>query len=295
MSARPILTVDVEEWFHVCGHADYSDPRTWDARPSRVEQGVERILALLAPTESRATFFVLGWIARKSPGVVRRIVDAGHEIGCHGDLHRRVGEMSPGEFRADVVRSRDVLQDLLGRRVTAFRAPEWSMRTTDNPAFAILVEEGFALDSSLVDAPPVGVAGNPTRPVVIRTPSGPILEVPPLLGTFFFQRALWGGGVCMRMTRFSRVNAAVERSLADGISPVLYCHPWEFDEAHPPMPGLTLVERLVKFAGRRRTEERLKVWLKRHTLVPISSVAVSPARSSREDGSSKVETQGEAA
>jgi polysaccharide deacetylase family protein (PEP-CTERM system associated) len=273
VTPRPVLTVDVEDWFHICGHARYSDPGTWDARPSRVEEGVERILGLLAPTASKATFFVLGWVARKAPGIVRRIADAGHEIGCHGDLHRRVPEMRPEEFRADVARSRDVLQDLLGRRVTAFRAPEWSMKTTANPALAILVEEGFALDSSLVDAPPVGVAGNPTRPVVIRTPSGPILEVPPLMGTFFFRRAMWGGGVCMRMTRFSRVNGAIDRALADGVSPVLYCHPWEFDDAHPPMPGLAVVERLVKFAGRRRTEDRLKVWLSRHTFAPISSVA----------------------
>lgn len=203
--------------------------------------------------------------------------------------------MSREEFRADVVRSRDVLQELLGRRVTAFRAPEWSMQSTVNPALAILVEEGFALDSSLVDAPPVGVAGNPTGPVLIRTSSGPILEVPPLVGTFFFQRALWGGGVCMRMTRFSRVNAAVERALADGSSPVLYCHPWEFDEAHPPMPGLTLVERLVKFAGRRRTEERLKVWLARHTFAPISSVSASQAGMLEEDRSLEVNRRGEAA
>jgi hypothetical protein len=135
------------------------------------------------------------------------------------------------------------------------------------------VEEGFAIDSSLVDAPPLGVPGNPSRPVLIRTPSGPILEVPPLTGTFFLRRALWGGGVCSRMTRFSRVNAAVERSLAEGTPPVLYCHPWEFDDHHPPMRGLSVVERLVKFAGRRRTEERLKVWLSRHAFAPISSVA----------------------
>ena len=295
VSVKPVLTVDVEDWFHICGHAEYAEPRTWDARPSRVEGGVERILGLLAPTPSRATFFVLGWVARKVPGIVRRIADAGHEIGCHGDLHRRVAEMSPEEFRADVVRSRDVLQDLLGRRVTAFRAFEWSMRTTANPALAILVEEGFALDSSIVDAPPVGVAGNPTRPVVIRTPSGPILEVPPLLGTFFFRRALWGGGVCMRLTRFSRVNRAIERALADGSSPVLYCHPWEFDDAHPSMPGLTIVERLVKFAGRRRTEKRLKVWLAGHTFAPISTVTVSQTAMSEEDRSLKVNRLGEAA
>lgn len=285
----------MEDWFHVCGHPLYGDPATWEARPSRVEKGVDRILALLAPTPSRATFFVLGWAARKAPGMVRRIAGAGHEVGCHGDLHRRVFELTPEEFREDVVRSRETLQEILGCRVTSYRAPEWSMRTTDNPALAVLVEEGFAVDSSLVDAPPVGVPGNPKRPVVIRTSSGPILEVPPLMGTFFLRRAMWGGGVCMRMSQFRRVNAAFEHSLAAGVPPVLYCHPWEFDDDHPRMPGLSVVQRLVKFAARRRTEERLKVWLTRQTFVPISSVRAAPAESSEEHLPLKVKTQAEAA
>jgi peptidoglycan-N-acetylglucosamine deacetylase len=284
----PVLTVDVEDWFHVCGHPLYGDPATWEVRPSRVEKGVDRILALLEPTPSRATFFVLGWVARRSPATVRRIAAAGHEVGCHGDLHRRLFEMTPAEFREDVVRSRETLQGILGRRVTSYRAPEWSMRTMENPALAVLVEEGFAVDSSLVDAPPVGVPGNPTRPVVIGTPSGPILEVPPLMGSFFLRRAMWGGGVCMRMSRFRRVNAAFERALAAGVPPVLYCHPWEFDDEHPPMPGLSLVGNLVRFAGRRRTEERLRVWLAGHTFAPISSVTASqPARAEEVDSSNE--------
>ncbi len=283
MPVRPVLTVDVEDWFHVCGHPAYGEPCTWDARPSLVEQGVERILSLLAPTSSRATFFVLGWVARRAPGLVRRIAAAGHEVGSHGDLHRRVFEMTPREFRKDVVRSRDTLQEILGRRVTSHRAAEWSMRTPDNPALAVLVEEGFVVDSSLVDAPPVGVPGNPARPMLLGTPSGPILEVPPLMGTFFLRRAIWGGGVCMRMSRFRRVGAALERSLAAGVPPVLYCHPWEFHEEHPSMPGLSLVGRLVRFAGRRRTESRLKAWLARHTFVPISAVTAEPAETSEEN------------
>jgi polysaccharide deacetylase family protein (PEP-CTERM system associated) len=295
VSVRPVLTVDVEDWFHVCGHPLYGDPATWGGRPSRVEEGTDRILSILAPTPSRATFFVVGWVARRSPGLVRKIAAAGHEIGCHGDLHRRVFELTTEEFRTDVVRSRDTLEEILGRRVTCFRAPEWSMRTPGNPALAVLVEEGFALDSSIVDAPPVGLPGNPTRPTVVRTPSGPILEVPPLMGTFFLRRAIWGGGVCMRMTRFRRVNHAVERGLAAGVPPVLYCHPWEFDDDHPPMPGLSFVGTLVRFAGRRRTEDRLRAWLARHTFVPISAVTASQAEPPEERLSPNVKRQGAAA
>jgi Domain of unknown function (DUF3473) len=91
------------------------------------------------------------------------------------------------------------------------------------------------------------------------------------VGTFFFRKALWVGGVCSRLTRESRVNAAIARSLAEGVRPVLYCHPWELDDAHPPMKGLTVVQRLVKFAGRRRTESRLARLMKRYRFEPISA------------------------
>ena len=181
---------------------------------------------------------------------MRRIADAGHEIACHGDRHRRVFEMSRANSARTSGESRDSLQEIVGKPVTSFRAPEWSMRSARNPAFAVLAEEGFTLDSSLTTAPPVGEPSNPERPATIETASGPILEVPPLMGTFFGFRAMWGGGVCARLTRESRVSAAIERALADGVPPVLYAHPWEFDDAHPPMPGLSPVERLVHFAGR---------------------------------------------
>jgi polysaccharide deacetylase family protein (PEP-CTERM system associated) len=261
----------VEDWFHVCGHRAYSDPDTWAGREKRVHVGVERILALLDGSGSTATFFVLGWIARQSPALVRRIAGAGHEIACHGDRHRRIFEMTLEELREDLQESRDSLQGIVGKPVTSFRAPEWSMKSAANPAFAVLAEEGFTLDSSLTTAPPVGEPSNPERPATLETASGPILEVPPLMGTFFGFRAMWGGGVCARLTRESRVSAAIERALADGVPPVLYAHPWEFDDAHPPMPGLSPVERLVHFAGRTRTEGRWRRLLSRYRFRPISS------------------------
>jgi polysaccharide deacetylase family protein (PEP-CTERM system associated) len=280
----PILTVDVEDWFHVCGHPGYADPASWSTREGRVHVGTERILALLAGTASRATFFVLGWIARRSPALVRRIAEAGHEVACHGDIHRRVSGMTLGEFREDVCRSRDTLQDALGRSVTAFRAPEWSILRADNPALRVLVEEGFTIDSSLTTAPPVGDPANPARPTVLGTAAGPILEVPPLMGTFFGWRAIWGGGVCSRLTREGRVADAIERSLTAGVPPVLYAHPWEFDHEHPKMPGLSRVQRLVHFAGRARTEERWARWLKRWTFEPISSARFEEHREISSNG-----------
>ena len=284
----PILTVDVEEWFHVCGDPVYGEAATWPGRAARVEGCVDRLLALLAGSGSRATFFVLGWVARTYPGLVRRIAGAGHEIACHGDLHRRVFEMSVDQFRDDVRRAKELLEQQLGAPVTAFRAPEWSMRSVSNPALSVLVEEGFRLDSSLVAAPPVGELTNPTRPALLQTPSGPILEVPPLTGSFFFRRAILGGGVCSRLSRCARIEELMERELEAGAAPVLYLHPWELDEAHPPM-RLSPLASLVHFAGRRRTGDRLAEWIGRHRFVPISSAlerAAGPARPAPPAGAS---------
>lgn len=270
MSLAPILTVDVEEWFHVCGNPLYADPATWDGRAKRVHVGVERALTILAGTSSRATFFVLGWVARRSPSLVRRIAQAGHEVGCHGDSHRRLFEMTLPEVREDVRRAKGTLEEILGASVDSYRAPEWSMRSASSPALAVLVEEGFTLDSSLAPAPPVGELGNPRRPVWLPTAAGPILEVPPLTGRFFGRPALMGGGVCSRLSREGRVAAMVEASLRSGVPPVLYCHPWELDDEHPPM-RLSGIDWLVHFGGRRRTGPRLERLLERYRTVPIGA------------------------
>lgn len=268
-SPRLVLTVDVEEWFHVCGHPVYDDPARWESFPSRVVPSTERVLDLLAKASSRATFFVLGWVARRQPGLVRRIAAAGHEVGCHGDLHRRAFSMTAGEFRADLRAARASLEDASGAAVTAFRAPEWSLRSTASPHLATLVEEGFRVDSSLLAVPPIGDIGNPLRPTVLPTPAGDLLEVPPLVGTFFGQPAMLGGGWTSRLSRESRVAACVDAALARGDSPVLYLHPWEVDEAHPPME-LSPIARLVHFGGRGRVVPRLVRLLARHRSVSLA-------------------------
>ena len=267
--ARLVLTVDVEEWFHVCGHPTYDRPDRWDSFPSRVVPSTERILSLLEGTSSRATFFVLGWIARRHPGLVQRIAAAGHEIGCHGDLHRRANTMSPDEFRADLRAARAALEAAADVRVTAYRAPEWSLRTTASPHLATLAGEGFTIDSSLLAVPPIGDLGNPLRPTVLHTQAGDLLEVPPLVGTFLGQPAMLGGGWTSRLSREARVAAAADELLARGESPVFYLHPWEVDEEHPRMQ-LSPVARLVHFGGRGRVVPRLTRLLERHRSASLS-------------------------
>lgn len=258
-----VLTVDVEEWFHVCGHPVYDVPEAWETFVSRVVPSTERILDLLDQTSSHATFFVLGWVARRHPGLLERIVDAGHEVGCHGDLHRRANTMTEQEFRADLLAARAALEEACGVSPTAYRAPEWSLRSASSPHLSTLVEEGFRVDSSLLAVPPIGDPGNPLRPTVLATSAGDLLEVPPLVGTLFGWPAMLGGGWTSRFSREARVAAAVEAALAKGDSPVLYLHPWEVDPEHPPME-LSPIARLVHFGARGRVVPRLSRLLSRH-------------------------------
>ena len=268
-AARLVLTVDVEEWFHVCGHPTYDVPERWESFPSRVVPATERILDLLARTSSRATFFVLGWIARRHPALVREIAAAGHEVACHGDLHRRANGMTVEEFRADLRAARASLEEACGVRPTAYRAPEWSLLSTTSPHLPTLVEEGFRVDSSLLAVPPIGDVANPVRPTLLHTRAGDLLEVPPLVGTFFGQPAMLGGGWTSRLSREARVTAAAEEALARGLSPVFYLHPWEVDDEHPPM-DLPPVARLVHFGGRGRVVPRLNRLLSRFRSVPLA-------------------------
>ena len=120
----------------------------------------------------------------------------------------------------------------------------------------------------------MGEISNPSRPALLQTSAGPILEVPTLSGSFFFRRAILGGGVCSRLSRFSRVEALMAREMRSGVAPVLYLHPWELDEKHPPM-RLSVVGTLVHFAGRLRTRERLIELVARYRFVPISSATAS--------------------
>ena len=268
MTSRPVLTIDFEEWFHVCGHPVYAEPLHWARFEQRVHETAQILLSILEAGGAKATFFVLGWVARNHPALIRRISAAGHEIACHGDLHRRVFDMTHTEFREDLRRSKLTLEDLCSRPVTAFRAPEWSVRTPANPAFEILVEEGFTIDSSLLGVPPVGPRDLPRTPFVIETPGGSLLEIPPLAGTFLKIPAMMGGGWTSRISREARVVKAIEKALERGEFPLLYFHPWEFDPAHPRME-LDFIPRLVHFAGTSRVPGRLARLLGRFSFVTL--------------------------
>jgi polysaccharide deacetylase family protein (PEP-CTERM system associated) len=180
------LTVDVEDYFQVTAFERHVSRRDWDSFPSRVVDSTRRLLHLLAAEQVQATFFVLGWVANRFPDLVREIHSAGHEIGSHSYWHRLAYHLTPEAFRADLVESRDVLQDIIGESVTAFRAPSFSITRRSLWALEILASEGFTTDSSIfpIRHDRYGIPNASPRVHVLSTPAGSLREFPPSVVRF---------------------------------------------------------------------------------------------------------------
>ena len=270
--APRVLTIDAEDWFHVCGDGYYSDPRRWEGFAPRIETTLTALLDALDGGRHRATIFVLGWVARRYPGLVAEAARRGHEIGVHGDLHQRADEMSPNEFREDLLRARESVESAAGVRSTSYRAAEWSIRESSAEALRILAAEGFACDASMMPVPPLGPPDGPVRPCRIAGNGWALTEVPPLTGRAFGRRLPMGGAWPFRVLSEKKLADAEESFRADGLPAVFTLHPWEVDPAHPPMEGLSPLARTVHFLGLSGWPERLRRWLERDRCVALSDV-----------------------
>ena len=168
---RHHFTVDVEEYFQVSALERYVPYAQWESMETRVESSVDRLLEMLATAGAGGTFFTLGWIAERHPAMVRRIVDAGHELASHGWRHRRVTTLGPTEFRESVRRSKAVLEDIGGVAVRGYRAPSFSIVADRFWAYDILLEEGYRYDSSFYPGRG-GHAAGPRTPHAQRRAAG---------------------------------------------------------------------------------------------------------------------------
>ena len=235
------ITVDVEEWFHICGPVAAVAFERWPSLPSRVVETTRLLLEDLDRAAARATFFVVGWIADRHPELIAEIAGAGHEIGSHSHLHQRVYELQPETFREDLRHSVTTLDDSGAPGVRAFRAPEWSINDRSLWALEVLASEGFATDASMAPVKLVGSVMYPRRPHARLTACGPILEMPPLVADRFGQVVPLGWGWGLRMSSPRRVLSTLEAANRSGVPGVLTVHPWEID---PDPPRVSLPPRL---------------------------------------------------
>ncbi len=267
------FTVDVEDWFQVSACEEAIPREEWDRVPSRVHLGLGRLLDLLERAEVRGTFFVLGWIAERFPGLVAEIRRRGHELGCHSHEHRLVHGMAPEEFRADLRRALDAIEAAAGVRPRLYRAPSFSIGRRNPWALRVLAEEGIEIDSSLfpVRHDRYGVPGAPPGPWRPAEAGGRLVEMPPAtVGIGRFRLPCAGGGY-LRLYPLALTVAAVRAIERAGRPAVVYVHPWELDPDQPP-PPLGPVARWRHRVGLGRTVRRVEVLLSRFRFASLGEV-----------------------
>jgi len=242
-----VLTFDIEDWFHILEHEPTADMAAWPRFESRIRAGTERILAALERRGVKATFFCLGWVAEHHPGVVRAIADAGHEVGSHSYAHAMVHAQTPAEFEEDLERSLGVLGTLLGRPVTSYRAPGYSITARTPWAFEVLARNGIQTDASLFPTWRMhgGFRGAMRRPGWIETSEGRIREFPMTVTTVMGHDVPFSGGGYFRLCPSRIAHALVRREPYV----MTYFHPRDFDRGQPLIPGLSSLRHARTYVG----------------------------------------------
>lgn len=268
---RNALSVDLEDWYHICGVEGYSDPRRWDAYENRIIRNTEKILALLDKYDIRATFFVLGYIAEREPDLILDIRERGHEIATHGFYHRRIFEMSEQEFEDDVRESVSVLSSITKERVLGFRAPEWSVRKETPWALGVLRKMGILYDSSMVPLTRMGSREFPWYPIKLDTEHGKIWEFPLSTIRLFSERIPFSGGLPLRLVPYFYIVSTIRKMNRQGLPALVYIHPWEFDSEQP-LIELPLSRRFMHYFNVKATPVKAEGLFSHFSFAPIREV-----------------------
>lgn len=259
-----IISVDVEDYFHVEAFSHVVSRDSWEQYPSRVEQNTRVLLDLFDEAGVQGTFFILGWVAERHRRLVREIADRGHEIGSHSYWHRLIYNLTPDEFRADTIRARDCIEQAAGQPILGYRAPSFSIISKSAWALDILSETGIRYDSSVFPMrhDTYGVPEAPRGPFQVMTSSGPILEFP--MATFRIGQSPnfpVGGGGYLRMLPFWYTRFGVTSMCKEGLPVISYIHPWEVDPEQPRIAA-PLKSKIRHYTNLSKTSDRLKALLK---------------------------------
>jgi polysaccharide deacetylase family protein (PEP-CTERM system associated) len=244
---RNALTFDVEEYFQAEAFARVVRAAEWPGQPSRVARSTSRLLDQLEHHGVSATFFVLGWVAERQPALVREIQKRGHEVACHGHAHRLIYAMERSEFRDDVRRAKQTIEDIIGAPINGYRAPTFSVVRDSLWALDVLAEEGFRYDSSIfpIRHDRYGIPGAPRFPHRIQLPGGgTMVEFPVTTVRLAGQHLPFCGGGYFRLAPYPMIRAGLRRvNQRERMPGIVYLHPWEMDPEQPRLP----IGRLARF------------------------------------------------
>ena len=256
------MTVDVEDYFQVSAFESTVRRDQWDGFEQRVDRNTRSILELFARYDIHATFFTLGWVAEKFPELVRDIAAAGHEVASHGWQHTRVNTQRPEDFRADIMRTRALLQDISGQPVCGYRAASYSIGNSEAWAWSELADAGYTYSSSIV---PIShdLYGIPDAPrFAFTTAQGRLLEIPITTIPIAGRNINCGGGGWFRLFPYPFSRWALRRvNSSDHEAGIFYFHPWEIDPDQPRPEGLGLKTRFRHYLNLGRTYGRLEQML----------------------------------
>lgn len=278
-SVTNVLSFDIEEWFHLLEIPTLSDPSCWGQYAHIAERYTDRILETLDRHNIKATFFMVGWVAENFPAITHKIVKSGHEVASHSYWHRAVNKLNAAEFREDLSRSIDILEQQTGQKVRGFRAPGFSITPEMGWAFEAMLDLGLEYDASLIAKQPIASVNDS----IVTTTSGRSL---PELSCNYFQVGKFGipysGGGYFRLLPKAVIRHLMHQQNHRGIPNVLYLHPRDF-AVDGPRARLPLMRRFKSFYGLESTQDKLETVLQEFNWDTCASVlgldrATSPAR-----------------
>ena len=273
-STSNAFTVDVEDYFHVSAFSKHVRFKNWNDHESRVVANTHRILDLLNHFQVKATFFVLGWVAEHRPYLVRDIQRAGHDIGSHSYRHELVYNMTPDDFRDDLLVSCKILEDITSQRITSYRAPSFSITEKSLWALDVLIEEGISLDSSIypVQHDIYGIPDSPDEPYRVEREQGSIWECPGTVCNIFGRNFAIGGGGYFRILPARWTFSQLEKLNSQQNRPFMfYIHPWEVDPDQPKIAS-NWKSHLRHYTNLKKTEPRLRQLLKQFRFDSIAAM-----------------------
>jgi polysaccharide deacetylase family protein (PEP-CTERM system associated) len=268
MPTKNIITVDWEDWFHIC-EVDHLLPRgKWDSYPSILPEATEILLDFFKTHNSTATFFILGYCADRFPELVKKIAEAGHELAYHSQDHALVYDRSQEEFRADITHGRNQLEQLGLQPVLGFRAPQWSLNDRCPWGLEELVKAGYTYDSSHTPLPIIGNPNYPEQVHPLHTISGSLLEFPPLVLNIAGVKMPAGGGWGLKTWPMPIIKGKMRKHNRAGSPATFFIHPVDVMETTPQI-ALPLVKRLVTCFGVRKPLQALRSLLQHTELISI--------------------------